>query len=195
MRVAGYLLQFPNCSADLYPVSSKLSIGCVSAPDSLQDLEKEVTTEYERHGASLKRYLLGHGASAAKADDLIQDAFLKYYLLRLAGEKVENPRAWLFTVVRHGWLEVLRSPRYQREVELAPAVATGVEPDDGMWRSLWALAVGSLAPREKQCMELRRDGLQYDEIAEVMGVQPGTVAALIARAQTKIRRNLAESMS
>lgn len=195
MRVAGYLLQFPICSADLYPVSRKLSIGCASNADSLQDLEKEVTAEYERHGASLKRYLQGHGASPSKADDLIQDAFLKFYLLRLAGEAVENPRAWLFTVVRNGWLEVLRSPRHQREVELAPAVATGVEADDGMWRSLWALALASLAPREKQCMELRREGLQYDEIAEVLGVQPGTVAALIARAQTKIRRNLAESMS
>ena len=173
-------------------MSSELSFRCASPPVSLQDLEKEIAAEFERHGAPLYRYARASGASESQADDLVQDAFLKYFLTRLAGQTIQHPQAWLFTVIRHGWLEIVRSARHQRETVLDAAATCGQPADDGAWRSLWNLAMHALAPRERQCLEMRRDGLQYDEIAHTLGIRPGTVAALVSRAQVKIRRHFSE---
>jgi RNA polymerase sigma-70 factor (ECF subfamily) len=47
-----------------------------------------------------------------------------------------------------------------------------------------------LAPRELDCVRLRVEGLNYDEIAEVLNMRQGTVGATLARAHKKIRRVL-----
>lgn len=46
----------------------------------------------------------------------------------------------------------------------------------------------ALTERERECLRLRMGGLGYAEIAEVLGVCTGTVGALLARAQGKMRR-------
>jgi DNA-directed RNA polymerase specialized sigma24 family protein len=45
-----------------------------------------------------------------------------------------------------------------------------------------------LSPREIECVRLRAEGLRYEEIAGVLGLQSGTVGALLARAHKKIRQ-------
>jgi DNA-binding CsgD family transcriptional regulator len=52
-----------------------------------------------------------------------------------------------------------------------------------MSRRYWGL----LSPRELECFRLRAEGLRYQEIAEVMVLRAGTVGALLARVQRKIR--------
>jgi RNA polymerase sigma factor (sigma-70 family) len=45
-----------------------------------------------------------------------------------------------------------------------------------------------LSPREVECVRLRTEDLSYEEIARVLGLQPGTVGALLTRAHGKIRK-------
>jgi DNA-directed RNA polymerase specialized sigma24 family protein len=45
-----------------------------------------------------------------------------------------------------------------------------------------------LSPREIECVRLRTEDLSYEEIASVLGLQAGTVGALLARAHGKIRK-------
>ena len=45
-----------------------------------------------------------------------------------------------------------------------------------------------LSPREMECVRLRAEDLRYEEIAVVLGLQAGTVGALLARAHGKIRK-------
>jgi len=47
-----------------------------------------------------------------------------------------------------------------------------------------------LTMREAECVRLRVEGLRYEEIAGVMGIRPGTVGALLARALKKLRKVL-----
>ena len=44
-----------------------------------------------------------------------------------------------------------------------------------------------MSDRELDCLLLRAEGLEYEEIAETMGVRSGTVGALLSRAQHKLR--------
>ena len=43
-----------------------------------------------------------------------------------------------------------------------------------------------LTGREMECLRLRSDELSYEEIADILGVRPGTVSALLTRAHKKL---------
>jgi DNA-directed RNA polymerase specialized sigma24 family protein len=45
-----------------------------------------------------------------------------------------------------------------------------------------------LSERELECLQLRTEGLSYEEIGEAMAVRIGTVGAMLSRAHEKIRR-------
>jgi RNA polymerase sigma factor (sigma-70 family) len=60
-------------------------------------------------------------------------------------------------------------------------VSSGLEIDD-------LLAAASLTDREKEVLELQIDGLKQVEIADRLGIAPGTVAALSGRAKQKLKR-------
>jgi RNA polymerase sigma factor (sigma-70 family) len=50
----------------------------------------------------------------------------------------------------------------------------------------------SLSERELECLQLRTEGLSYEEIGEAMDVRIGTVGAMLSRAHEKIRRHAGE---
>jgi RNA polymerase sigma factor (sigma-70 family) len=43
-----------------------------------------------------------------------------------------------------------------------------------------------LTVREMECLRLRSEELSYEEIADILGVRPGTVSALLTRAHKKL---------
>jgi RNA polymerase sigma factor (sigma-70 family) len=51
-----------------------------------------------------------------------------------------------------------------------------------------------LTPRELDCLRLRVEGFSYQEIAQVLGVRPGTVGALLPRVYSKLRDAVAEGL-
>jgi len=51
-------------------------------------------------------------------------------------------------------------------------------------------ALGLLTVQERQCIELRAEGLRYREIAETLGLQISTVSTFVFRAVRKIARHL-----
>src|SRR5205814_655390 len=63
---------------------------------------------------------------------------------------------------------------------------------DGMLREERCVRVrqvlGTLKPREAQMLLLRANGLAYKELAETLGIQPGSVGTLLARAEAEFER-------
>ena len=50
-------------------------------------------------------------------------------------------------------------------------------------------------PRELDCLRLRVEGFSYQEIAQALGVRPGTVGALLPRVYSKLRGVAARAFS
>ena len=48
--------------------------------------------------------------------------------------------------------------------------------------------LGALKPRDAQLLLLRADGLAYCEVAGTLGIQPGSVGTLLARAEAEFER-------
>jgi len=63
---------------------------------------------------------------ASEADDVVQDAWLRY---SLAGDDIDRPEAWLTTVVTRLAIDRLRSARVRREAYVGPWLPEPI-PDD-----------------------------------------------------------------
>jgi RNA polymerase sigma-70 factor (ECF subfamily) len=139
--------------------------------------------------------------SREEAEDLAQETFIKLHSHPLADGRAPNVGGWLYRVVTNLGYNTLRARsrqdrRHQRaeevvereypakEAEQDPAEVASRQED----RRLVRHALSLLSWREQACLILRSEGLSYAEIAAALGVAPGSVGTLLARAETALRR-------
>jgi len=155
-----------------------------------RDLEQEVADLYANEAAGLVRYAAPLAADRDAARDAVQEAFFRYFLCRSAGQVIASAKAWLFRVVRNYLLDQKKAAsRNNTHLESYRHLAAP-PPTAGMADLLDGLSRVGLSPREIECLRLRMEDLRYDEIAAVMGLESGTVGALLNRAHSKIRKAL-----
>lgn len=134
--------------------------------------------------------------SAVEAEDLVQEAFLRYHREGSDGAVIESPRAWLSTVTTRLALNHLESARVRRELYVGPwlpeplvdeePVPRRVELSDSL--SLAFLVVlESLNPVERAVF-LMRDvfGYGFDEIAETVGKSTDNCRQIAVRARRQV---------
>jgi RNA polymerase sigma-70 factor (TIGR02957 family) len=129
--------------------------------------------------------------SFSEAEDLVQDAYE-----RLAREDgVQNPKAWLSTVVTRLCIDHLRSARVRREeypgTWLPEPVAADPAPDAAVRSETLSIAVlvllESLSPVERAVFVLREAfDYPFDEIAEIVGKSPDNCRQLVVRARRRV---------
>jgi RNA polymerase sigma-70 factor (ECF subfamily) len=156
------------------------------APASFDDL-------VERHHRMVYRTAWRLLGSAADAEDVSQDVFLKLH--KRLGEFVaeENPQAWLYRVTVNLCFDQLRRRRPQLEVENLPLAAAGAGPDEvasaRQQLDRLTLLLPKLAPGERAALVLREiEGLSTREAAQVLEVSEETVRTSIHRAKEKLRQ-------
>lgn len=130
------------------------------------------------------RALVAMGASPDDAADAVQDAFED--ALHETGT-VARPEGWLFVVAcrawkRHRWRHRIFAPL----AVLRNAAALGREPETDLFVEL-----ARLTERQRQVMVGRYVlGLSQAEIAELLDIAPGTVAATAHQATVLLRKRL-----
>ena len=158
------------------------------------DLELEVARVYDGYATGLLRYALVTIRNREAAQDAVQEVFLRYFISRSQGLTIQTPKAWLFRVLRNYLLDCLKSSTANREIgieSVQPIVDDQQDPEVSYHhRELARQVCTLLAPRELECLRLRNEGFGYEEIADILSVRSGTVAALLARGQKKIRKAL-----
>src|SRR5579884_1540336 len=136
--------------------------------------------------------------SETEAEDAVQETWLR--LNRSDGESIENLRGWLTTVTARVCLDHLRSRKTRHEqqlegsgIETVPTGAIGVDPEA---EALLADSVGlamlvvldTLTPAERVAFVLHDTfGLQFDEIAPIVGRTPVATRQLASRARRRVR--------
>jgi RNA polymerase sigma factor (sigma-70 family) len=126
------------------------------------------------------------------AEEATAEAFARALERWSRVREAQSPAGWVFTVA----LNHVRSLARRKEVERrflrrqrVDAVRPAPEPDVALWR-----AVRELPPRMRTVVALRYVGdLQQAQIAEVLGVSPGTVASTLHDARARLAVVLAET--
>jgi RNA polymerase sigma factor (sigma-70 family) len=158
----------------------------------LQWLQRHVVP-YE---ATVRRWLFRHVRSLpqADADDLIQEAYSKFWVLDL--ESIASPHAYFVTIVRNLVGEQARRAKIvpmERMGEIEALSIISEEP--GPERTVSArneleqllAIVDTLPPQCRRAFELRKiEGLSIHEAALALGVTDGAVEKLLSRALAKV---------
>jgi len=141
------------------------------------------------------------------AEDLLQETFMKAYTAFRRSQEIENPRAWLFKIMRNAFIN--RYHKSHRE----PAVVSYDEALDDRIRAIVAHvaedpekvffsrfldseveeAFNSLPEQFKEAVTLCDiSGLSYEEISETLNVPLGTVRSRISRGREMLFGKLYE---
>ena len=140
---------------------------------------------YRDRYRTFRDVLAGVVGSRDIAREVVQEAFARALRERRRFRGEGSLEAWVWRIALNVALKMRRELR--REWELDPGLPADPSSQDRDVRS----AVQALPPRRRLVIFLRYYAdLSYAEIAEVMGVAEGTVAAALAQAKAEVGRAL-----
>jgi RNA polymerase sigma-70 factor (ECF subfamily) len=147
--------------------------------------DAEYEAAYKRLHPPLYRYLLRLTGDRDLAEDLAQEAFVRLLEHDLPAAEI---RPWIFAVATNLVRDAARTRQRRRRLLEKRGERPGgtAPPDEWVERAERIEAVRSalatLSERDREMLLLREEGFKYAEIAEVIGVAPGSVGTLVARA-------------
>jgi RNA polymerase sigma-70 factor (ECF subfamily) len=164
-----------------------------AAGDTAAWFEAAFREHYRRIVALLARLTGDRG----QAEEIAADVFSKLSRQPPVLRGRDDITPWIYRVATNAGLDALRSNHRRRRWEEAAGVeqlrtARTANALEGMLREERCARVravlGVLKPRDAQLLLLRADGLSYRDVAETLGIQPGSVGTLLARAEAEFER-------
>ena len=136
--------------------------------------------------------------SVSEAEDIVQEALLRYHRERRKDAQIDSPRAWLSTVTTRLAINHARSARVRRETypgtwlpeplltDPSPDASQQAETADSLSMAFLVL-LESLSPAERAVFLLREVfEYDYDEIADVVGKSEENCRQILVRAKRRI---------
>ena len=153
---------------------------------------------FEAHRPRLFGIAYGMLGQVMDAEDVVQDAFLRWSAVDHAG--VSNPGGYLTTITTRLAIDRLRSARRRREEYVGPWVPEPIisgagqpsDPGDVVAQAeqislALLMALERLNPVERAVLLLREVfDLDYDEIADVIDRSPANCRQIAVRARTRV---------
>ena len=177
----------PSTGADTLPVTQAASL-------ARKNLEARFESLLAENRASLSRLAFSYTNTAADREDLLQDIALALWqaLPSFRGECSE--RTFVYRIAQNRALSALarRRPAASAIDDLPPDPAPLVETTLAQQEESnhLAVAVRRLQLPYRQVVVLMLEGLEYGEIAQVLGISESNVGVRINRARPLLRQNL-----
>jgi RNA polymerase sigma-70 factor (ECF subfamily) len=175
--------------------------GEMNSNNAQLDLEAIFEAQYERIARVIARVIRDPG----RAEELAVEVFLKWSRSPLArdskaqGSKAEisKSEAWLYrTAARLALDELRKQVRRKRYDGLSAWVRKPPTPEElhaaAEEQNKVRAVLGALAPRQAELLLLRSQGLNYDELASTLDLNPASVGTLLSRAQQAFRKEYVE---
>ena len=166
---------------------------------------EDLVTEHEKGVYAIAQRMTGNAEDAA---DMTQETFIKAYNSLSSFRGDSKFSVWLYRIATNVCLDFLRSRSRK------PTMSLSVEDDDGeetqmdiadesqspeqllergLTRDAVRRGLKSLSPEYRQILLLREiQGLSYEEIAEALALEVGTVKSRIFRARKRLCAFLTE---
>ena len=171
----------------------------MSFATKIPEVRDTVAALYQLYRDDVYRYLLRLDLGSGQAMDLCQEAFFRLFQVLRDGQRIENPRGWLFRVAHNSGLNARVSSRrndsWDETLEARVASAERNPEQEMLEKEKFTCihrAVDGLTDRQRQCLHLRNEGFRYHEIAEIMGVSTSNVNEAVREAIKRIRKALCE---
>lgn len=163
-----------------------------------EPLKKAFIEGYDRFADAIYRHLVFRVFSKARAEELMQETFLKVWQYLADGKRVDNMRAFLYQVANNLIIDESRK-RKETSLDALQERSDFFEPSyDGektMERTLLAQQVirefSCLDDDERTVLVMRYvDDLDPHEIAEILNTTANNVSVKINRALKKVKEKI-----
>ncbi|MBN1466434.1 RNA polymerase sigma factor [candidate division KSB1 bacterium] len=156
---------------------------------------------FSEHEAALYRYIRHLTESAAMAEDIYQETWLRAARQMNSGKVVRNLKNYLFTIATNIFRDELRRLQIRRFF-LGPALENAKSaqdtwvygeslPNEIEWRDDLRRAMEKLSTKQRIFFCLRHiEGFKISDISHMNKCADGTVKATIHKAVQKLRREL-----
>jgi RNA polymerase sigma factor (sigma-70 family) len=168
--------------------------------DGNAQIYSELMRRYERKILAFIYHMLKSAQLEAMAEDLCNETFYKAYRSLNSFREVEASfSTWLYTIARNTVLSELRKNRMakvslEQNTQL-PQTDADMLPEQSVIRSEKVTkvrdAINSLPDKQRSALILREyDGMDYQEIANILGQTVSSVKSLLFRARTSVKIQL-----
>lgn len=168
--------------------------------DGNVQLYKELVTRYERKILLFIYHMLRNSRLDHMAEDMCQETFYKAYRSLSSFREAEASfSTWLYTIARNTVLSELRKNRngnvYLEDSGYEPMTSMDVLPEQSVLRNEKVVkvreAINSLPEKQRSALILREyDGMDYQEIANILGQTVSSVKSLLFRARASVKTQL-----
>lgn len=169
-----------------------------------RDLQADVLLLFDELRDRLLRYAMSLGLSVHDGEDVLQEVFLALFRHLQADKSRENLPGWAYRTTHN--LSLRRRAALHTELRRTGPDAHDDRADSALLRCADAMptpeaqvmfserqqrlraVVRALPESDRACLQLRADGCRYREIASIVGISLGSVAASLARTFDKLQR-------
>ena len=158
-------------------------------------LQNRVTELFEETREDVYRYLLTLGLRPERAQETVQEVFLRLYASLKKGDDIQNARGWIFRVAHNYGLKVrarqASEDPFNAGLDLQLASRTDTPEHALIERERlgqFHRAVEGLSDQQKRCLILRMEGLRYPEIGAALGISASAVGEFLRRAMVRLKK-------
>jgi RNA polymerase sigma-70 factor (ECF subfamily) len=159
------------------------------------ELQDRVGQLFEEARDDVYRYVLTLGLHPPRAQEAVQEVFLRLYATLKKGEDIKNWRAWVFRVAHNYGLKVRERQVSEEPFDAAletKLTSAGRDPESELLDRERMLrfhhAVEGLSEQQKRCLFLRMEGLRYPEIGAALGISASAVGEFLRRAMARLKK-------
>jgi RNA polymerase sigma-70 factor (ECF subfamily) len=150
---------------------------------------------FDRYHVPLFNFYLKLTGDRPVSEDLVQEVFFRILKYRHSYRPDTPFRAWMYQIARNARMDLLRKRRPETawEPEMSPAVASVDTAQQGQEALLLHSALMQISEDKREVLILSRfQDLKYEEIAQLLGCEVGTVKTRVHRALQELRQILNE---
>lgn len=128
------------------------------------------------------------------AEDLVQDTLVKALKSSNTFDMATNIKSWLFTIMRHHYINGLRKNKYISEDDLESLHVIDEHVTDSVdviHLQELRTTISGLTPAYRNILLLRAWGFHYNEMARILRAPVGTIKSRLHRAMVELELRLA----
>ncbi len=160
-------------------------------------VKQEFLSAYDAYAEAIYRHCFFRVYSKARAEELMQETFMKTWQYLQNGERVENLRAFLYRVANNLVIDASRKKR-EESLDALMEASDAFEPsEDGRTIAEHKLLIkdvlavlNKLPEDEREILTMRYvDDLDPKDIAEVLDISPNNASVRLNRAMKSLKQH------
>jgi len=150
-----------------------------------------LTKLYQKYGKELFGYLCWLTKDSHRAEDILQDTFMRAMKGILHFEGRSSLRTWIFSIARNCYIDDLRKHKDMKSLDDIPEPIAALDLEDEILDNELRIEIHSvlntLDERSRKVILLRNQGFRFSEIGTIIGVSEGSARVINHRAIKKLK--------